>query len=177
MRRQTLEMNLCGIWIILALTATLARAGEPTQTFVTLKGERFEKARVTEITPATITIMHATGVATVPLSDFGLDVQKQFGYDEAKAKAWLEQLAEQQRQMLAAAAKAEEDARRAKNAEAQARRARDREFEAQLSEMRSRLNSVYDSATGRWYRSREEADEARSQALKDALEARHYQRP
>ena len=40
----------------------------------------------------------------MPLSEFGPDIQKRFGYDEAKAKAWIAEQARQQ----AEAAKAEE---------------------------------------------------------------------
>jgi hypothetical protein len=71
-----------------ALSLAAVRADE-LQTLITTSGHRFEKARVTEVTPATITIVHSTGVARMPLSEFPADVQKKFGYDEARAKAWL----------------------------------------------------------------------------------------
>jgi type IV secretory pathway VirB9-like protein len=72
----------------LLLLAGRAGADEP-QTLVTTNGHRFEKARVTEVTPTTITIVHSCGVARMPLSEFPADVQKKYGYDEAKAKAWI----------------------------------------------------------------------------------------
>ena len=78
------------------MLAATARADEP-HTFVTTKGDRFEKAHVTEVTRATITIMHAAGIARVPLSELSADVQRKFGYDEAKAKAWLEEKAREER--------------------------------------------------------------------------------
>ena len=78
------------------MLAATARADEP-HTFVTTKGDRFEKAHVTEVTPATITIVHAAGIASVPLRELSADVQKKFGYDEAKAKAWLEEKAREER--------------------------------------------------------------------------------
>jgi hypothetical protein len=86
-----LKVTLLALSAALMLAAT-ARADEP-HTFVTTKGDRFEKAHVTEVTPATITIVHAAGIARVPLSELPTDVQKKFGYDEAKAKAWLEEIA------------------------------------------------------------------------------------
>jgi hypothetical protein len=112
-------MNLSRICLILALTAAATRGEEPTQTFVTLKGERFEKARITEVTPATITIVHAAGVATVPLSELPAELQKQFGYDEAKAKAWLAEVAraEQTRREHEAAERAAAEKRAAQQAQ------------------------------------------------------------
>jgi len=89
------KVTLLTLSAALMLAAT-ARADEP-QTFVTTKGDRFEKAHVTEVTPATITIVHTAGIARVPLSELPTDVQKKFGYDEQKAKAWLEEKAREER--------------------------------------------------------------------------------
>lgn len=70
------------------LIANAAFADE-LQTLVTTNGHRYEKARITEVTPIAITIFHSTGVSRVPLTEFPPDVQRRFGYDEAKARAWL----------------------------------------------------------------------------------------
>jgi transcriptional regulator with XRE-family HTH domain len=78
------------------LFAAISRADDP-ETLVAIKGKRFENAHVTEVTPATITIVHAAGIARVPLSELPADVQKKFGYDEAKAKARLEEKAREER--------------------------------------------------------------------------------
>lgn len=157
--------------VILAasLTAGLCLANDKPETLVTLKGERFEQAHVTTVTPATITIVHSAGVATLPLNEFSVEVQKRFNYDPDKAKAWLDQIAEQERQQAITA----ENQRKAGTAE---RRAKQIEFEAELARMHSAINAVYDSATRRWYSSQEDAAAAREQALKDALSAKRAAR-
>jgi hypothetical protein len=78
------------------LFAAISRADDP-QTLATINGKRFEKVRVIEVTPTTITIIHSTGAARVPLTEFPPDVQKKYGYDQAKAKAWLEEKAREER--------------------------------------------------------------------------------
>ena len=40
------------------------------------------------VTPATVTIFHKTGVATIPLGKLPPDLQKQLGYDSQKAAEW-----------------------------------------------------------------------------------------
>jgi hypothetical protein len=88
------KVTLLTLSAALILAAT-ERADEP-HTFVTTKGDRFERAHVTEVTPATITIVHAVGIAHVPLSELPADVQKRFNYDPDKAKAWLDQIAREE---------------------------------------------------------------------------------
>ncbi len=97
--------------------AAISRADR--QTIITVDGKRFEKAHVTEVTPATATIVHATGVARVSLADLPADLQKKFGYDPAKAQVWL---AEQ--------AKAEQARRDREAAEKQKREEAERNREA-----------------------------------------------
>jgi hypothetical protein len=102
----------------------------------------------------------------VPLSEFGPDIQKRFGYDEAKAKAWIAEQARQQ----AEAAKAEEAKR-----EQQAK---------QGAEVRRRVQAIahylddgghvaIDPRTGQIYDPEIEAAR-RSQMLKDV---QRYGRP
>jgi transcriptional regulator with XRE-family HTH domain len=121
------------------------------QTLVTAKGHRFEKARVTEVTPLSITIVHSCGLARVPLWEFSPDVQKKYGYDDAKAKAWL---AEQQCQQRIAV-----DSKRRADAEA-----------------RVRAYTMY-QAVEAWSREltreQELAPHVREKALKDALTAKY----
>jgi hypothetical protein len=138
------------------MTALIAvtRADEP-QTLVTTSGHRFEKARVTEVTPATITIKHATGVARVWLSEFPPDVQKRYRYDAVKAQAWLNQSAAQHWQ-----AEAAEKERKAHAA------IRGAENMAKVEAMHRALQgAVYDPMSRRWYRSNAEAQAARKAAL------------
>jgi hypothetical protein len=147
-----------------AVVFTIAVAGaDDDQTLVTLKGQKFEKVRVTEITPATVTIRHSHGLARMLLADFPADVQKRFGYDEAKARAWLAaqvKAADKQQRQEASA--------RAKN------RAEGEKNLAEVERMHAYLsNAVYDVATHRWYLSQEDAAPARRRALNDALKAKH----
>jgi hypothetical protein len=143
--------------ITIGVTAT----ADDSQTLLTLKGKRYEKVHVTEITPVTIAFKHSTGVARLSFTEFGPDVQKKYGYDETKARAWVMQIAEQEQQQADAAAKARYDAFR--NQE---------KIKAEMERMKSMLNAVYDPMSHRWYRSADEAAAAREQALKDALELR-----
>jgi hypothetical protein len=146
--------------LVLAMGLSLAILhADELQTLVTTTGHRFEKARVTEVTPTTITIRHSAGLSRVPLSEFPADVQKKFGYDEAKAKACLAEVARQQQAQQAAAAwKKKQD-----RAEARARYA---ETQERLDRARASMNAVYDRTTGRWYSSAEEAAKAREDALR-----------
>ena len=117
---------------------------------------------MTEITPATIAFTHSSGVARLPFTEFGPDVQKKFGYDEAKARAWL---AEQTR-VAAAADQARKD-------EGARKRQQAAEVQRQVEQMAEALgNAVYDGATHRWYHSQEEAAIARERTLREALQAR-----
>jgi hypothetical protein len=79
------------IFLILTSTTLISSAllADELQTLVSTNGHRYEKARITEVTPLSITIVHSTGVSRVPLTEFPPDVQRRFGYDEAKARAWL----------------------------------------------------------------------------------------
>jgi len=130
---------------------------------VTITGKRYEKVQVTEVTPATIAFTHATGAARIPLAEFGPDVQRKYGYDVAKAKAWLaaQAKAEQDRQQHDAAFVREQRAKAIKNYE-----------EVEQMAALGIVNFVYDAATHRWYPNQEEAQAARKAALQAAAKAR-----
>src|SRR5882724_322596 len=142
------------------------------ETIVTTKGDRFKNTRVTNVTPATITIVHRVGVATIPLSEVSAEIQRRYHYDPAKAQNWLRELAEQQRQQALAAEKKKKEAATAAYWADLDRRQKQVEVQAEVEKMHSLAHAVYDPATRRWYRSPEEANAAREQALKDALEAK-----
>ncbi|HUJ09861.1 MAG TPA: hypothetical protein VL171_07525 [Verrucomicrobiae bacterium] len=79
-----------------SITNKVASAGVMSNTesnSITIDGTTYKDVRWGRLTPATVTIYHETGVATVPLADLPPDLQKQFGYDPQKAAAW--QAAEQ----------------------------------------------------------------------------------
>ena len=152
------------LWLLCAIIAlqTASAMGDGQETLITVSGKQYDKVRVTEVTPVTIAFKHSTGVARLPFTDFGPNVQKKYGYDAVKANAWL---AEQARVSAAAEqARKEEGARKRQQAA---------EVQQQVEQMAATLgNAVYDGATHRWYHSQEEAAFARKRALREALQAR-----
>lgn len=148
---------------LLLFAATLLAASARADELITVNGKRYEKVRVTEVTPTTIAFMHATGVARLPFTDFSPDVQHKYGYDEAKARAWLLEQA-----------KAEQEQQRHEAAAEREKRARALVTYQQVDQMASALgNTVYDDATHRWYHSQEEAAFARERELREALKDRY----
>jgi len=142
------------------------------ETIVTNTGQRFEDAKITSVTPATLTIFHRSGVATVPLWELPPEIRQRYHYNEADARAWLATQAEQQRQQAIAAEKARQEQTAAAERAKQEWRTKEAALKARLEEMSALANYVYDPATQRWYPSKEEAVAAREQALKAALEAK-----
>lgn len=55
---------------------------------ITIDGTTYEDVRWGRLTPATVTIYHKTGIATVPLASLPPELQKQLGYDPEKAAKW-----------------------------------------------------------------------------------------
>ena len=154
------KVTLSVLCAVLALQ-TVSLMADDQETFVTVSGKRYDKVRVTEVTPVTIAFRHSTGVARLPITDFRPDVQKKFGYDEAKARAWLLEQAQQ-------TTKAEEAQRKSERGK---REQLLRNMEA-VEEMKWIADAVYDPQLHRWFRNRDEAQAAREQAMKHALQAR-----
>lgn len=147
---------------LLVFAAVFVSALASADDLVTVGGKRYEKVRVTEVTPVTIAFKYSTGVARLPFIDFGPDVQKKYGYDAVKANAW-----------LAAQAKAEQDRQQHEAAAEKEKRERASATHQQVEATAAALgNAVYDGATHRWYFSQEEAAFARERALGEALQAR-----
>jgi hypothetical protein len=74
------------LWIGL-FTVTLGFA-EETNLTLTVDGITYNNVRFVHPTPATVTIYHSTGVATIPLAQLPPDLQKRFGYDPQAATQW-----------------------------------------------------------------------------------------
>lgn len=102
-----------------SISASVATNAAPSSLII--DGFTYENVRWGRVTPATVTIFHKTGVATVPLEKLPLDLREKVGYDpvkaeryrqaEAKARAaW--QLAKQQRLQLLQQQQAEADQRK-----------------------------------------------------------------
>jgi hypothetical protein len=156
------KVTLLVVAVVFAILST-SRADD----LVMLSGKRFENVRVTEITPATITFVHSSGVARIAFAEFGPDVQKKYGYDEAKARAWL---AEQARQAAEAA--------RAEQAQHQAERGKReqalRNMEA-LEAWRASLGpgELYYDPVSKQIRNADRDAEMRGELLKQALRQRY----
>jgi hypothetical protein len=156
------------------LFANAAGSSLRADTIVTKNGDRFEDARITTVTPATLTIFHRSGIATVPLWELPLEIQQRYHYSEVDARAWLAAQAEQQLREAIAAEKARQDQAAAAERAKQEWRAKEAALKARVEEVRALADYVYDPATQRWYPSQETAWEAREQALRAALEARWW---
>jgi hypothetical protein len=74
-------------------------------------GITYTNAHFGTTTPSSVTLLHSTGVATIPLEKLPPDLQKQLGYDLQRATQW--RVAEQQAEAAAAEAQRKAaDARR-----------------------------------------------------------------
>ena len=91
-------------------------------TSITIDGITYEEVRWGRLTPATVTMYHKVGIATVPLAKLPAELQKQFGYDPQKAAAWQAAVQKANAARLAAEQKAaaERDAAERKAAEQRA---------------------------------------------------------
>ncbi|MGA2138689.1 MAG: hypothetical protein ABSH14_07495 [Verrucomicrobiia bacterium] len=111
------------LYLLLAFTAANALAQQasttnpaaPTQ--ITIDGTTYTDFRWGRVTPATVTLFHKTGVATIPLEKLPPDLQQQFGYDPQRAAQWQ---AAQQAAEAEANKRAAESARQAADAARQA---------------------------------------------------------
>ena len=92
LRGAKVTLGVAGALIALQTASALADGQD---TLITVSGKQYDKVRVTEVTPVTIAFKHSTGVARLPFTDFGPDVQKKYGYDAVKANAWLVDQAQQ----------------------------------------------------------------------------------
>jgi von Hippel-Lindau disease tumor supressor len=69
--------------LLCIFTATVALAQETNLT-ITIDGVTYENYHWGTITPTTVSIIHRTGVATIPLQRLPQDLQQRFGYDPKK---------------------------------------------------------------------------------------------
>lgn len=74
---------------IIALALLLSQSGRVTLAETWDAGEvTYENVRIREITPATVTIFHAGGIAQLQLQDLPWDLQKRFNYEAETAEQW-----------------------------------------------------------------------------------------
>jgi len=62
-------------------------------TLVTAKGESYHEVRILSVSPSTVTIRHADGLAQLPLRDLPAEWQSRLDFDPARAAAYEETLA------------------------------------------------------------------------------------
>jgi hypothetical protein len=75
------------ILLVCLFVATLGFA-EETNLTITVDGVTYRDVRFEPLTPASVTMFHATGVATIPLEKLSPELQKKFGYDPQQAAQW-----------------------------------------------------------------------------------------
>ncbi|HUJ08607.1 MAG TPA: hypothetical protein VL171_01140 [Verrucomicrobiae bacterium] len=146
---------------VFAVAASCAQETNTLPTTITVDGITYSNVTWRGVTPATVSIIHKTGVASLPLEKLPPELQKRFGYDqkkaadymaaerraeaarlEARSKQWDAEAAERQRQAQqdaekqklvadAAAKQAAEDAAAKQADEAAAKKAA-QDFQASL---------------------------------------------
>jgi hypothetical protein len=90
-------MKLILTFLLGALLGAAVFAESPTATFKqlrTLSGKEYTEVAVTGVLPNSIRFTHEAGAATVQLADLSPELQKQFGYDPAKAAEFSRRQAE-----------------------------------------------------------------------------------
>ncbi|HTS19850.1 MAG TPA: hypothetical protein VMP11_19900 [Verrucomicrobiae bacterium] len=95
--------------LCLCLLGVTLGFADDTNLTLTIEGITYHNVRFVHPTPATVTIFHSTGVATIPLAKLPPALQKQFGYDPQAAAQW--QAEQQKRDAEAADAQRERTAR------------------------------------------------------------------
>ena len=74
------------LWLVGLMVLTLARGDSNSfPSILTIEGATYSNVTLLRHTPATFTIRHATGIATLPIADLDTNLRAQFGYDPDKA--------------------------------------------------------------------------------------------
>lgn len=83
-----------------AVAASFAQETNSLPTKITIDGVTYEDVRWGTVTPATVTIRHKIGVATIPLEKFPTDLQRRFGYSPDKAAEYRKALADSEQRRI-----------------------------------------------------------------------------
>jgi hypothetical protein len=87
-------MNIFRVAVLFFAFGVVASFADETNTLpstITVDGITYSNVTWRTVTPATVSIFHETGVATIPLEKLPPDLQKQFGYDPQKAANYVAQ--------------------------------------------------------------------------------------
>jgi hypothetical protein len=82
------RMTAIRVWILFcafAAAASFAQETNPLPTTITVDGVTYSNVSWRTVTPATVSIFHQTGVASIPLKELPPDLQQRFNYDPQKA--------------------------------------------------------------------------------------------
>ena len=74
--------------LLICLFAATVGFAEETNLTITVNGETYQNVRFRQVTPASVTIFHSTGAATIPLEKLSPELQKKFGYNPQQAAQW-----------------------------------------------------------------------------------------
>ena len=85
-------MKLASAFPLICL-ATLSAFADNSNLVLTVGGETYSNVTFGASTPASLSIRHSTGVASIPFAKLPPEIQKQFGYDPQKAGEYLKSLA------------------------------------------------------------------------------------
>jgi ribosomal protein L20 len=84
-------MNAFRVAVLLFVSAVAASFAEGTNTLpttITVDGLTYSNVTWRTVTPATVSIMHSTGAATIQLEKLPPELQKRFGYDPDRAERY-----------------------------------------------------------------------------------------
>jgi hypothetical protein len=90
----SVAMNVFRLGVLLFAFGVVASFAEETNTLpttITVDGITYSNVTWRTVTPATVSIFHETGVASIPLEKLSPELQKRFGYDPQKAADYVAQ--------------------------------------------------------------------------------------
>jgi hypothetical protein len=78
------RITLIGLFVLFSVCSVMGQTVQSPTNSLTIDGVTYQNPRFERITSTTVTILHSTGIATVPLAKLSPELQKQFGCDPAK---------------------------------------------------------------------------------------------
>jgi len=78
-------------WLVFAVAVSMGVAALADD-ITTLDGKTYKNVKVTSSDPISITVSHSTGAGRILFAEMDAELQKKYGYDAAKAAAYLDQL-------------------------------------------------------------------------------------
>ncbi len=134
-------MSVCRLTVVLfffAVSASFAQQTNPLPTTIAVDGVTYSNVTWRTVTPATVSIFHQTGVASIPLEKLPPELQQRFGYGPQKAAAYrTQESVVTQRRLVEIQAK--EQLREQREAEALEAARKQQEAQAQAEQARQQL--------------------------------------